>query len=63
MADETIVERLKRLQANLLEIYAETVALRTQAEANAKERKLTEWPELRRVISRSAVASEPDNPA
>lgn len=64
MADETLVERLKRLQASLLAIYAETVELRTQAEAQAKQRQLSGQPEFRRVIRpQHALAAEPDQPS
>lgn len=62
MTDETLVERLKRLQARLLEIYAETVELRTDAETRAKDRRLNEWPETRHVSrQRDAIQSEPDD--
>jgi hypothetical protein len=46
MADENLIDRLKRLQEQLLAIYAETLALRAEAERKAKERNLSEWPDF-----------------
>jgi len=51
MAEETIAERLKRLQEQLLRIYAETVELCRQAEQSAGVRRHNDLSE-RRSISR-----------
>lgn len=48
MSDK-ILRRLRRVRAKLLKIYAETVALRAQAEEGALRRQLNEWQERRRV--------------
>lgn len=64
MADETLVERLKRVQAQLLAIYAETVALRTEAEAQAEHRHLNAWPDFRRSRRpQASIQAEPNEPS
>ena len=49
MAKDRIVQRLKRVQAKLVKICAETAALRVDAETRAARRQLNEWRERRRV--------------
>ena len=63
MADDNLVARLKRLQEQLLAMYAETVALRAEAEAKGRNRRLNEWPELHGVSDPSSTQGEPQNRA
>ena len=62
MAKDDIVQRLKRVQAKLAKIYAETVALRVDAEASAARRHLNDWRERRRVSRRTEgyAVTQPD---
>lgn len=59
MPAEPLAERLKRLQDQLLRLYAETVELREQAEKDAKNRRLNEWPKVGRMSRRSSFDSDP----
>ena len=49
MNDSDLIERLRRLQDDLLRICSETMELRAEAEARAKQRQLNEYPELRHI--------------
>jgi len=44
MAEETLVERLKRLQSNLARVCAETADLRSDAASQSRARELSESP-------------------
>jgi hypothetical protein len=59
MADDTLVDRLKRLHDSLLRIYAETVELRHQIERNSLTRRIRDRLDVAR-ISPSAYHSRSD---